>query len=79
MRQLGDEIPYEIAVEIEEFRQEQRPKGSLLNISALILVERDGQKAIVIGDKGARLKNIGKESRQDMERMFDSKVMLNLG
>ncbi len=78
MRQLGDEIPYEITVEIEEFRQEQRPKGPLLNISALILVERAGQKAIVIGDKGARLKKIGQESRHDMERMFDSKIMLNL-
>ena len=78
MRQLGDEIPYEVAVEIEVFSQEQRPKGPLLTISALILVERPSQKAIVIGDKGARLKRIGKDSREDMERMFDSKVMLNL-
>jgi GTP-binding protein Era len=50
-RQLGDELPYEMAVEIEEFKQE----GSLLNISALILVERDGQKRILIGDKGERI------------------------
>ncbi|MDD7804894.1 MAG: GTPase Era [Endozoicomonas sp. (ex Botrylloides leachii)] len=78
IRQLGDEIPYEITVEIEEFRREQRSKGSLLHISALILVERDGQKAIVIGDKGVRLKSIGKAAREDMENMFDSKVMLSL-
>lgn len=78
MRQLGDEVPYDIAVEIEEFNQETRPKGLLLHIRALILVERDGQKAIVIGEKGARLKRIGIESRKDMERMFHCKVMLNL-
>ncbi|WP_330926338.1 GTPase Era [Candidatus Sororendozoicomonas aggregata] len=79
MRQLGDEIPYEVAVEIEEFKQEQRPnKAPVLHISALILVERSGQKAIVIGDKGARLKKIGQESRLDMEKLFDSKVMLSL-
>jgi len=52
MRQLGDEIPYEIAVEIEKFSFENR----VLHIHALILVERDGQKRIVIGDKGSRLK-----------------------
>ncbi|USE39069.1 GTPase Era [Endozoicomonas sp. SCSIO W0465] len=78
MRQLGDELPYEVTVEIEEFKHEMRPKGPLLTISALILVERAGQKAIVIGDRGARLKKIGQEARKDMEHMFDSKVMLNL-
>ncbi|MBO9492624.1 GTPase Era [Thalassotalea sp. G20_0] len=78
MRQLGDELPYEVTVEIEEFKHELRPKGPLLTISALILVERAGQKAIVIGDRGARLKKIGQEARKDMEHMFDSKVMLNL-
>ncbi|KEQ15366.1 GTPase Era [Endozoicomonas montiporae] len=78
MRQLGDELPYEMTVEIEEFKHEMRPKGPLLTISALILVERQGQKAIVIGDKGARLKTIGQEARKDMEHMFDAKVMLNL-
>ncbi|WP_049629024.1 GTPase Era [Cellvibrio sp. pealriver] len=73
-RQLGDELPYEMAVEIEEFTQE----GYLLNISALILVERDGQKKILIGDKGARIKLIGTEARIDMEKLFDNKVMLKL-
>jgi GTP-binding protein Era len=73
-RQLGDELPYEMAVEIEEFKQE----GHLLNISALILVERDGQKKILIGDKGSRIKLIGTEARTDMEKLFEMKIMLKL-
>mgnify|MGYP001547075563 FL=1 len=74
MRQLGDEIPYAVAVEIEEFAQQ----GDILHLSALILVERKGQKKILIGEKGARLRSIGSEARADMERLFDSKVMLRL-
>jgi GTP-binding protein Era len=74
MRQLGDEVPYELTVEIEEFKEE----GKLRRIGALILVERDGQKAIVIGEGGQRLKRIGMEARQDMEKLFDSKIMLSL-
>lgn len=74
MRQLGDEIPYAITVEIEQFEQ----KDEVLHISALILVERDGQKRIIIGKGGSRLKSIGAEARRDMEDMFDSKVMLRL-
>ena len=73
-RQLGQEVPYEVAVQIEEFVFE----GSTIHISALILVERDGQKRIIIGDKGAKIKLIGKESRIDMENLFQQKVMLNL-
>ncbi len=74
VRQLGAEIPYQVAVEIEEFKAE----GKLLNIAAVILVERDGQKRILIGENGARLKSIGKAARLDMEQMFESKVMLKL-
>jgi GTP-binding protein Era len=74
MRQLGEEIPYEITVEIEEFKKE----GKLLRISACILVERDGQKKIVIGEGGQRLKLIGTEARLDMMKLFDSKIMLSL-
>ncbi len=73
-RQLGDELPYEMAVEIEEFKQE----GAVLHISALILVEKSGQKKILIGDKGERIKLIGTEARIDMEKLFDVKVMLKL-
>jgi GTP-binding protein Era len=74
MRQLGDEVPYEITVEIETFKRE----GKLLTIDALILVERDGQKKIVIGDGGGRIRQVGVEARKDMETLFDSKVMLKL-
>lgn len=74
MRQLGAELPYQITVEIEEFKRE----GRLLHIHALILVEREGQKKIIIGDKGERLKRIGQDARRDMETLFDSKVMLHL-
>ncbi|MBK1872817.1 MULTISPECIES: GTPase Era [unclassified Marinobacter] len=73
-RQLGAELPYSVAVEIEEFKHD----GKTLHISALILVEREGQKKIMIGDKGDRLRSIGQEARADMERMFDCKVMLKL-
>ncbi|WP_371369070.1 GTPase Era [Pseudomonas sp. QL9] len=74
MRQLGAELPYQITVEIEDFKQE----GNVLHIHALILVEREGQKKIIIGDKGERIKSIGQNARKDMEVLFDSKVMLNL-
>ncbi|PRY73624.1 GTPase Era [Halomonas ventosae] len=74
MRQLGDELPYQMTVEIEEFRDE----GRVVHISALILVERQGQKKILIGENGERIKNIGREARLDMERALGAKVMLNL-
>lgn len=74
MRQLGDEIPYELTVEIEEFKK----KNNILHISTLVLVEKDSQKAIIIGNKGQRLKAIGREARLDMEVLFDQKIMLNL-
>ncbi|MBQ0720010.1 MAG: GTPase Era [Gammaproteobacteria bacterium] len=73
-RQLGAELPYQIAVEIEAFEM----KGHIRHISALILVEREGQKKIIIGEKGKRLKSIGQAARIDMERLFDGKVMLTL-
>ncbi len=73
MRQLGDELPYSMTVEIEEFRYED----SLLVISAAILIDRQSQKRIIIGEKGSRIKQIGRDARLDMEEMFDCKVMLN--
>lgn len=73
-RQMGDELPYEVAVEIEEYKVE----NGVHHISALILVEKRGQKKMLIGNEGSRLKLIGSEARKDMERMFDSKVMLKL-
>ncbi|MDH2431935.1 GTPase Era [Pokkaliibacter plantistimulans] len=76
MRQLGDEVPYGVTVEIEQFRQDE--VSGTIHIHALILVERDGQKKIVIGDGGSRIKTIGRDARLDMEKMFEAKVMLNL-
>lgn len=73
-RQLGEELPYAMTVEIEEFKD----SGKSLHIHALILVEREGQKRIVIGSKGSRLRLIGQEARLDMENMFERKVMLKL-
>ena len=75
VRQLGDELPYATAVEIEAFEQDER---GIVHINALILVEREGQKKILVGESGGRLKSIGTSARRDMERAFDSKVMLKL-
>lgn len=73
-RQLGDELPYEVTVEIEQFKQE----GKTLHIHGLILVDKPGQKKILVGKDGERLKQIGSAARVDMETAFASKVMLNL-
>lgn len=73
-RQLGDELPYEITVEIEQFKQE----GKIIHIHGLILVDKAGQKKILVGKEGDRLKRIGSAAREDMEKAFDNKVMLNL-
>jgi len=74
MRQLGQELPYATTVEIEQFEMD----GRMRRIHASIWVEREGQKAIVIGDKGERLKEIGTRARLAMERLFDGKVFLQL-
>jgi GTPase len=72
MRQLGDEIPYEMTVEIERFQQEE----NIVYIDALILVDRESQKVIVIGDHGKRLKSIGTQARESIELLLEQKVML---
>ena len=77
MRQLGAELPYATTVEIERFEEESSPKsGPMYRIGAVIWVEREGQKAIVIGKGGSRLREIGSKARQQMERMFGVKVFL---
>ncbi|MEW6991416.1 GTPase Era [Colwelliaceae bacterium 6441] len=73
MRFTGDELPYSTTVEIEQFKVDQK---GILHINALILVERNSQKRMVIGNKGERLKTIGQEARRDMEEMFEQKVFL---
>lgn len=75
MRFLGAELPYSVTVEIEQFVTNER--GGL-TINGLILVEREGQKKMVIGNKGAKIKTIGTEARRDMEEMFEAKVHLEL-
>ncbi|EQC00074.1 GTPase Era [Photorhabdus temperata] len=75
MRFLGDELPYSVTVEIEQFVVNERGD---YKIHGLILVEREGQKKMVIGNKGSKIKTIGIEARQDMERLFDVKVHLEL-
>lgn len=73
MRQLGEEVPYAATIEIESFKD----SGKTIHIDALVFVERDGQKAILIGKKGEKLKRIGADARQDIEKLLDRKVMLN--
>ncbi len=80
MLQTRQEIPYAAAVEIEEFDESEREKGrhGLVRIQALVLVEREGQKAIVIGKGGASLKRIGTAARQGLERLLGCKVFLSI-
>jgi GTP-binding protein Era len=73
-RLLGDELPYSTTVGIEKFEEE----GALKRIFAAIVVDRPGHKAIVIGKGGETLKRIASEARQDMERLFDGKVYLEI-
>jgi GTP-binding protein Era len=79
MLQTRQEIPYAAAVEVEEFDESaRRDGGGLVRISALVYVERDSQKAIVIGRKGAMLKRIGTRARENLERLLGCKVFLGL-
>lgn len=73
-RHLGQELPYSITVEIEQFDDEEK----LYRIGAVIYVERDGQKSIVIGKKGELLKSVGKGARLEMQSLFDRKIFLRL-
>jgi len=74
MMRLGQEVPYSLTVEIEQFKLEKE----VLHINALIWVERDNQKTIVIGKHGEMLKAVGKQARTEMEKMFEKKVFLKL-
>ena len=73
-RLTGDELPYSCTVVIDKFEEE----GQLRRIAATIVVERDAHKGMVIGDGGERLKRIGSEARQELERLWDAKVFLEL-
>jgi GTP-binding protein Era len=79
MELTRQEIPYAVAVEVEEFDEsERRDDGGLVRIGALIWVERESQKAIVIGKGGALLKRIGTRARQKLERLLGARVFLRL-
>lgn len=74
IRELGQELPYTSAVDIDKFVEDK----DIVHIHATIYVESAGQKAIIIGKKGARLKSIGTKAREDISKMIDNKVYLNL-
>jgi GTPase len=74
MRQLGDELPYSSTVEIEQFKED----GRLLRIGAVVWVEREGQKGIVVGAGGSQMRSIGQAARIAIERLLERKVFLEL-
>jgi GTP-binding protein Era len=74
LEQLDDEVPYSVAVEIEEFREERSP----VYIRAVVYLERESQKRIFIGSGGAKIRDIGKASRQKIEKLIDAPAYLDL-
>ncbi len=74
VRELGQELPYTTTVVIDRYHE----KPDIVHIHATIFVETGGQKSIIIGKKGSRLKNIGIQARQDIARLIDNRVYLNL-
>jgi GTP-binding protein Era len=79
-RLTGDELPYTSTVVIDKFEEEagRGKQKRLLKIAATIVVERDGHKAMVIGDKGERIKRIGMETRVELEKLMDAKVFIEM-
>jgi GTP-binding protein Era len=80
-RLTGEELPYTSTVVIEKFEEEplkSKPGGRMVRIAATIVVERDGHKAMVIGDQGDRIKRIGMEARVELEKLMDAKVFLEM-
>ena len=73
-RLTGDEIPYAVAVTVEQFQEEEK----LIRIEAVIWVDREAHRPILLGKKGDHIKRIATEARQDMEKLFERKVFLNL-
>ena len=74
LEQLSDEVPYSVACEIEEFREDKSP----VYIRAVLHVERDSQKRILIGTKGERIRSIGQTARMKIEALLDQRVFLDL-
>ncbi len=76
LKQTRDEIPYRVAVVVESF--EEKPEKNLIVIQAVICVERDSHKGMVVGKQGAMVRSIGKAARFDIERFLDSRVFLEI-
>ena len=74
LKHYKKEIPYSVEIEVERFEEE----ADIIRIGAVIMVERDSQKGIIIGHKGSALKRVGTESRKDLEVFFDKKVFIEL-
>jgi GTP-binding protein Era len=74
LEQLGDEVPYSVACVVEEFREDRSP----IYVRALIYVERDSQKKILIGSKGARIRSIGEAARKKIETLVGARIYLDL-
>jgi GTP-binding protein Era len=78
-RLTGEELPYTSTVVVDKFDEEPSPQhGRFIRIAATIIVERDSHKAMVIGEKGERLKRIGTETRQELEKLMGAKVFIEL-
>lgn len=78
-RLTGDELPYTSTVVVDNFTEEKsRQHGRMVRVAATIIVERDGHKAMVIGERGERLKRIGTEARQELEKLLGAKVFIEL-
>jgi GTP-binding protein Era len=73
-RSLHDELPYQTTVTIERFEE----TADIVNIGAVVYVARSGQKGIVIGQGGSRLKMVGKQARESIEQLLEKRVMLDL-
>ena len=82
MMRTGEEVPYAVAVEIQQFdesrREGNRKKPGIVDIEATIHVEREGQKAIVVGKGGEMVRDIGTAARPEIERVIGAKCMLEL-
>ena len=74
MRALGQELPYALTVTLESMIRE----GALLKVEAIIWVERDGQKKIVIGEDGVMLKRVGSAARRELEALYGGRIYLRL-
>lgn len=79
IRLMGAEVPYSVAIEIEKFSEDKtKDNASLLRVAAIIWVEREGQRIIIIGSKGEKIKEVGRSARVDLEKRFNTKVFLQL-